>query len=85
MKNYDPAFHSLIEAVKADKDIAQPWRNKVVSRLDEVQAILEKGQRMTNIKPPVGTPEPLHTPTGEPMNCVCPEGAIDTACPVHGK
>ncbi|HVB24101.1 MAG TPA: hypothetical protein VNG51_19340 [Ktedonobacteraceae bacterium] len=72
--NYDAAFITFIEQIKADKSIVQPWRNKACARLEEVQAFVRMGKTTTYEKPP----EPV-------CNCPDPKYAKRANCPVHGE
>lgn len=87
-------YQDLITATKADKSIAQPWRNKAVARLEEAQAFVEKGQRTTHVKPPEGMPVNGVPPRGEtpprPVGCECTilngqVAAIAKGCMVHNR
>ena len=69
--NYDAAIQELIDVIKADKSILQPWRNKAVARLEEAQAFVMKG-KMTTYREPEG------------LVCTCRTGMADKNCPVHG-
>lgn len=78
--NYDSEINKLAEAIKADKSIVQPWRNKAVARLEESQAFVRMGKSTSTLRTesnPVG-------PTDFADACTCPSGALDTTCPVHG-
>lgn len=87
--NYDQKLQELITAIKADKSIVQPWRNKAISRLDETQAFLSMGKRMTNrpwppdlvIDKANGEQVPIYR---EDLQCTCPNGGRSKECPVHG-
>lgn len=79
--NYDQRFAQLIADVKADKSVTQPWRNKAIGRLDEAQALLEKGQRMTNLQPPAGFGPDIGGPV---VTCMCLPGTRNKSCPTHG-
>ena len=74
--DYDEEISSIIAVVKTDKAIRQPWRNKSVARLEEVQAFIRMGLNISNLKPPEDEPIDLE--------CICPEGGVRTTCPVHG-
>lgn len=74
--NYDQQINNLAESIKADKSIIQPWRNKAVARLEEVQAFVRMGSTSTNMPMPAGMED--HAA------CTCPLGAVDKSCVVHG-
>ena len=70
----------LIEGLKADKSIAQPWKNYAISDASRLLAIIEKGKRVTNRTPPPEMPQ--HE---EVAGCTCQPGRkADVSCPVHG-
>jgi len=68
--NFDYEINRIMEAVKTDKSIVQPWRNKAAARLEEAQAFVRMGMTTTNMKPP--------------ENCSCLPGAYDVDCTTHG-
>jgi hypothetical protein len=76
--HYDAAFTTFIEQMKLDKDVAQPWRNKAISRMQEAQAFIHMGLTVTNRKPD-------DEDWVENFACTCPAGGIKRDCPVHGK
>lgn len=74
-------IQSLIDEAKADKSIAQPWRNYGLKHLHEALADFEKGMRTSNQVPP---PEAVNPPPQQAV-CICPPGGKRNAnCPVHG-
>lgn len=67
----------LIEALDADKTIAQPYKNYAKSDALRLEAVIEKGIVTTNIKPP--------EPRPATMVCFClPGQKPNHNCPVHG-
>lgn len=64
-------IQDIITMLKDDKSVAQPYRNYALKELHLAVALVEKGQRITNLKPPEGV-------------CTCPDGAVSKSCPVHG-
>ena len=88
--NYDHELQRIITAIKADKGIVQPWRNKALARLQEVQAFIHEGQHTSNLKPPEGTELTSYGTAKLPnvlegRECICPAGGIHRRCPVHGE
>lgn len=79
--NYDQEITDLVEAIKADKSIVQPWRNKASARLEEAQAFVKYGKGLSLMPAPYGM-EP-HT-IADMRACTCPPGARDKTCAVHG-
>ena len=77
--NYDQEITKLVEAIKADKSIIQPWRNKAAARLEEGQAFVRMGLQMSYAQNP---PEITY---GFSQACNCMPGAVaNPSCPVHG-
>lgn len=74
--NYNQPINDLVEEIKLDKSILQPWRNKAIARLQEAQAFVWMGSKVSN------------TPVDEGYNvvdeCTCPIGATDINCSIHG-
>lgn len=75
--NYDQQITAIIDAMKTDKAIAQPWKNYATSDLLRVQAIIRMGLTTTNMQPPAGTPTTAR-------QCTCTIGVMSPNCPVHG-
>lgn len=73
--NYDEQINNIVIAIKGDKAIIQPWRNKAASRLEEAQAFVRMGKTTSNASL---NAVPLLT------DCTCVEGAVDGRCPTHG-
>lgn len=80
MSHYDLALNDIIEHIKADKGIVQPWRNYAIKHLMEAQAHICKGLSTA----------PAHLVQmaeheGAPVMgvCICPEGGRHKNCPVH--
>lgn len=86
--NYDEQINELVTAIKIDKAIIQPWRNKAVARLEEAQAFVRMGKTSTRIVDEAAyfrTPEGAGIQPVRTNGCICPEGALDSLCPVHGQ
>jgi len=91
--NYDQAITEMLAAIKADKSLAQPWKNYASSDLARVQAVIRMAQTATNLKPPEGYgtvvsgsaegTSVLRDDRGYSLACTCMTGAIDVSCPVH--
>lgn len=79
--NYDAAIQEIIDVIKADKSIVQPWRNKASSRLEEVQAFVRMGKTTTNRQPDDLPPMEFARPD---WKCICTELGKRKDCPVHG-
>lgn len=89
MNHYDAALNDLIEHIKADKGIVQPWRNKAVARMEEAMAFIRMGLSTTNREAPSDNTETKDyyssfVNTGPATTCNCPTGGIRRDCPVHG-
>ena len=76
--NYDQEINKLVEAIKADKSIVQPWRNKAVSSLEESQAFVRMGKQM------VYRFSNEEIPLAGKVECICELGTIDLNCLIHG-
>lgn len=81
--NYQTALTMLIEQLKNDKNTNPKWRNKIVSRLEETEAMLHKLHSREATKADM---ESLAATAPEtPTRCTCKgAGAADINCPVHG-
>lgn len=77
--NYDKTVTDLVKAIKQDKSIIQPWRNKAVARLEEAQAFVRMGKTSA-----YETTTQFTINTDVIAQCTCPNGATDLTCPVHG-
>lgn len=82
--NYDQQITDLNDAIKADKDIIQPWRNKAIARLEEARAFI----RMGKTSAPVRKGDPLQNVPGPvSKQCICKYYGIaplNPQCPIHG-
>lgn len=76
-------IQSLIDSLKAEKSMAQPWKNYAVSDAIRLQAVIAQGLSSSNQKPP---PEFLHKNEGAAVaGCTCVPGQkASVHCPVHG-
>lgn len=79
MNHYELAINDIIEHVKADKGIVQPWRNKAIARMEEAQAFIRMGLTTTYQQPPQGAT------VSQTFTCICPTGGIRRDCPMHGE
>jgi len=77
--NYDQIITDLVEAIKADKSLMQPFKNYATSDLLRVQAVVRMANQTTLLEPPIDAVKGFDKP-----DCSCPEGAIDVHCPIHG-
>lgn len=95
--NYDEAITQMINELKADKSIAQPWKNYATSDLLRVQAVIRMGKTVTKQEPPADMqigdpknpamafagPKPEQRFIGGP--CICqPDMPPRLDCPMHG-
>lgn len=80
-------IRDIITAVKSDKSIVQPWRNKVVARLEEAIAFIHEGQNTSNLKPPAGMTDTSADGFTKTAECTCAAwpDMPDPKCPVHGS
>lgn len=76
--NYDQEITRLIEAIKGDKSLAQPWKNYATKELHVAQSLIRMAKTTTN-RAPDNAP-----PIQPSSNCICFPGSIDKFCPVHG-
>lgn len=68
-------------------NVNKQWANKTVARLEEAELFATKmfvGQVQGVPTPNSQQPAPV-TGAINPPGCTCPEGAIDSLCPVHGS
>jgi hypothetical protein len=50
--DYDDAITQVVDVLKADKSIVQPWRNYAIKAAAEMQAFVRMGLTATNRQPP---------------------------------
>ena len=81
MNHYELAINDLIEHIKADKGIVQPWRNKAISRMEEATAFIRMGLTTTYREP--DGPAPMKF-AGPKLECICTELGKRKDCPFHG-
>ena len=79
--SYDEEIQTLIDAIKADKAIVQPWRNYAIKHLMETQAHIRMGKTTTHRSP--DEPAPMQFAAPKPT-CICTEMGRRKDCPVHG-
>lgn len=97
--NYDQEINRIAEAIRADKSIVQPWRNKAAARLEEAQAFIRMGlttssQVNKELKANMATLEERVFISHEPYEseqifknisgCICEPGTINRNCLLHG-
>jgi hypothetical protein len=76
-------IQSLLDALQADKTMAQPWKNYAISDARRLQALIEIGLSTTNRVPPPDLPQPKVEVASN--GCMCPPGGKrNVNCPVHG-
>lgn len=77
------AITKLIEALRADKTMVQPYKNYALSDALRLEAVIEKGLGTTMRKPPEDMV--ITNPQVALGNCICTPGQKPAAhCPVHG-
>lgn len=52
MTNYDAVIYEVIETIRADKSITQPWRNYAIKHFQEGLASARMGKTTTNVARP---------------------------------
>lgn len=93
--NYDEHISQLIEALKDDQSLAQPYKNYLISDAKRLQIAIRGAKTIAFNQPPPDMPEPNGTTSPQPMQfagpsttgvCVCTPGMPRRRdCPVHGK
>src|SRR5438270_836185 len=73
--HYDQYIQELVDVLKADKSIVQPWRNYAIKHFQEGLADVHMGKTTTNRELDGNLPE---------TTCTCPPGGIKRTCPLHG-
>lgn len=84
-------IRDLIVVAKEQRQVPnvnKQWLNKTIARLEEAEVFSTKvfDGRVLGIPTPDGTqvnPMPIHGSV-PPVGCTCPEGAVDSLCPIHG-
>lgn len=72
--NYDQEIQKIVDAMKADKTILQPYKNYAAKAAEEVKAWIRMGKTTT-----------LQRYESEPI-CTCPSpGVIAKDCLVHKR
>jgi hypothetical protein len=78
-------MQSLIDSLKADKTMAQPYKNYAISDALRLQAVIERGVGTTNQKPPDGINLDKPPERMAEGGCTCdPNQKPFVNCPVHG-
>ena len=79
--NFDEQIKKIVVAIKGDKAIIQPWRNKAAARLEEAQAFVRMGK--TSAPARLTDEELSRYDAVSPVkpSCICPPDALDTTCP----
>ena len=72
--NYDQQITNLINDLKTNTDVIQPYKNYAVSDLLRVQAVIRMGKTTSNLTPPTND-----------QTCTCPFPGRDVNCLVHGN
>jgi hypothetical protein len=71
----------LIDELKADKQMAQPYRNYAVSDAIRLQAVIRQGMVTTNMVMPSGA----ISDSQQNGSCICPPAGRRVDCPIHGN
>lgn len=79
--NHQTAVTLLIDQLKNDKSKNAKWRNKIVSRLEEIEAMLHKLDSREMTKSELDS---LVQTAPSNAVCICPAGVRVVGCPVHG-
>lgn len=85
--NYEQQINRIIETLKADKSIVQPWRNKATARLEESMAFVRMGRTTTGIKPPADMQPGRVEGSSGPYGCICERPGVapfNPDCSIHG-
>lgn len=78
--NYDEQITAMIAAIKADKDLMQPYKNYAVADAHRLQAVIRMARTTTMQKPPEGS---YGNP--KPDQCICGSNVVaNPRCPIHG-
>ena len=79
--DYDAAITEIVDVLKADKAVVQPWKNYALKAANEMQAFVRMGLTTTNRQPPDA---PVF-PRPKPIGCICTDDMPPRRdCPVHG-
>lgn len=80
--NYYDRIAQLMDEIKADSNVRQPWKNKTVSKLLEAQAFVQTGTLSTLNKKSILDPSTQSTGAYNDAGaeCICPLGAISKDC-----
>jgi hypothetical protein len=78
--NYDLAIQEIIDVIKADKSLAQPYKNFAVSDGLRWKAVVAAARNTTNRE----APDDLPIMQFAGPECICTEFGKRKDCPVHG-
>jgi hypothetical protein len=78
--NYDLAIQEIIDVIKADKSLAQPYKNFAVSDGLRWKAVVAAARNTTNRE----APDDMPTMQFDAPKCTCTELGRRKDCPVHG-
>lgn len=70
------------QSLKADQAVDKKWLNKVVARLEEVEAFIPKLYKSNSLNNPANMDS--LSATAPAVGCTCPPGVRDSQCPIHG-
>jgi len=88
--NYDQHLTELIDGLKADTKLAQPYKNYLLSDAKRLQVSIRGTQTIAIQQPPpdiANQPAPMQfAGPGTAGSCIClPDMPPRKDCPVHGK
>jgi hypothetical protein len=85
--DYEKVLADVVNDIRADKSIMQPWKNKAMARIQEAAVFVDHGKKISLAKPPEGLPSAgPKFPTPQPLGCICqPDMPPRKDCPVHGR
>lgn len=85
--NYDEHMTQLVDALTADKSLAQPYKNALLSETRRLHALIRGVKTFTVAKPPAddAAAKRFPVPSQTASQCTCKPLMIDGSCPVHGQ
>jgi hypothetical protein len=84
--DYSAGLNKWIDQLKNDKGTNPKWRNRIVSRAEEIEAMVPKLDTREMSKAEMQSLAQTNRDVEEQLECICPDPtyAIKAACPVHG-
>jgi hypothetical protein len=71
-----------LTALRGQVGVSPKWLNRTLSHLDNAFAAAGLVVVPGSLN---DTPEAQQSSTADSGICICPEGAVDSGCPVHGQ